>query len=175
MRTLIFILLVASPLLVKAQQSSIGLSLGYTSNGLAGLAEYNHHFKEKSVINSSLYYSHAKYQQNAIESIYNNITVNVGYYYKVHNATQGHFKILFGGGGVIGYEIINNGQKMLENGVGVTEESKVIYGAYLGANFNYFISDFFAISLVTNEFYHANSDLGNFAFYAGLGIKYFVF
>jgi len=175
MKHLLFIIFGVFTIVVNSQQSSIGLSGGYTTNGIAGIAEYNHHWGSHSTINSSLYYSYNTIKENELEALYSDITVNVGYYHKVHNAEQGRFKILLGGGGVIGYEIINNGKDVLDNGVGIKGESQIIYGAYVGTNLNYFISDAFALSLVGNEFYHINSDLGNFVFYVGVGLKYYVF
>ncbi|WP_075344136.1 conjugal transfer protein TraO [Tenacibaculum agarivorans] len=160
---------------MQAQRSSVGVSGGYTSNGFGAMVEYNHFWKEKNSINSSVYYSLASIDQGTETLDYNNITLNVGYYRRLINFEDGRFTNEIGGGGVIGYEILNDGKEELDTGAVIEGESQVIYGAYIGTNFNYFISDFFTVSLVANQFYHVNSDLGNYATYVGLGIKYYVF
>lgn len=175
MKKLVLTILLYSPVLVFCQQSSIGISGGYASNGIGTIAEYNHYFKERSIINSSIYYSFSSINEKGQEINFSDITLNVGYFYRVLKTGKSRFSINLGGGGVAGYEVINNGSNTLDSGAILNAESKAIFGAYVGSQINYFISNYFSLSLVTNQFYHANSDIGELAFYTGVGIKYFVF
>jgi len=178
MRTLIISMLVFFPIFLFAQHSSIGISGGYTTNGYGGIAEYNYHFgnDNKSVLNTSIYFSQATQDfTNDKDVPYNNATLNLGYYYKALESGNQRFSFFLGGGIVIGYESLNNGKDTLDSGAIIDGESQTIYGGYVGGTLNYLFNDSLAISLVTNEFYHTNSDIGNFAFYAGLGLKLYIF
>lgn len=175
MKKQILMALLLLPLFVVAQQSSSGFSLGYTTNGYGGIGEYNHYFGKASVINFSVYASQATFNGGGFKINYNNIMGNVGYYHRVHNVDRGKFRVLLGGGGTIGAELSKIKESPFDNGTFNTTDTKLIYGGYIGSNMNYIISEYFALSLVLNQFYHANSDIGKFAFYSGLGIKFFVF
>ena len=78
-------------------------------------------------------------------------------------------------GAVGGYELVNNGDDRLDNGVIVHTESKLIYGGFIGLELDFVLNEEISIYIATNQYYHANSDLGNFVFYGGLGLNYYLF
>lgn len=157
---------------MNAQGSSISLSGGYTTNGIGVLANYNIELNRNSYVHLSGYYSIAEDQQKNYDIAYNNLSLNVGYFYNVLTTADRRFTISLGGGGLVGYEIINNGNSTLDTGAIVDGDSKVIYGGFVGADTSYSLTDALSLTLIVQEYYHNNSDLGNFALYSGLGIRY---
>lgn len=160
-----------------AQKSSIGLSGGYATDGVGFFMQYNHYVdkESKQKIQVGLSYSIASQKVSSISIPYNDIGLTVGYGRIVYESQYEQFLASVQGGGIVGYEVINNGNIDLNNGSSINAESQLIYGAYIGTDFSYFISDYLALNLVVNQYYHANSDLGNFSFYAGIGTKFFIY
>ena len=72
-----------------------------------------------------------------------------------------------------GYETVNKGEKNLSNGALITSRPGFIYGAFLGLDIDYSISDKLSLVLKANQYYHANSNLGEFVPFVGLGLKYY--
>jgi hypothetical protein len=103
---------------------------------------------------------------------YNDLSLNIGYYYKILQDRYNRFHLSLGLGGLVGYEILNNGDNELPNGAVIDGESRLIYGGFVGGEAEYALSDTFSLILVATEFYHVNSDIGNTSFYGGLGVKY---
>lgn len=160
----------------QAQGYSDGFSatLGAVQNGIGGLFSYNyfldrHDFIEGSVLLTA---SNHKYLED-IKIPYNDFTVNIGYSKNVYYNYQNTFNINLSAGGVFGYETLNKGDTNLPNGALIISKPGFIYGAYLGADFDISISDNASIILKTNEFYHANSSLGQFLPYAGIGVRFY--
>ena len=87
---------------------------------------------------------------------------------------QNTFNINIGAGGVFGYETINKGDKNLKGGEKIISESGFIYGAYLGLDLDYSLSDVLSVSLKANQYYHANSSLGDFVPFVGLGARIYI-
>lgn len=172
MKKLVCILMLSVPSLFFAQQPSLGISGGYTTNGFAVLGVYYHGLSDRSDIHISLYFSVAESKSDAMKVPYNDLSLNIGYYYKILQDRYNRFHLSLGLGGLVGYEIINNGDNELPNGAVIDGESQLIYGGFVGGEAEYALSDTFSLILVANEFYHVNSDLGNTSFYGGLGIKY---
>ena len=74
-----------------------------------------------------------------------------------------------------GYELVNGGQNELSNIVFINGESKLIYGAVVGAEIDVIISNRLSIVAKTSQFYHVNSDFGKFTNFSGLGLRYYFF
>ncbi len=74
--------------------------------------------------------------------------------------------------GTLGHEHINKGDFILSNGAMITDESKVIYGAFGGLDADIQFSEKLSLVTKTNIYYHANSDLAKTKFFVGLGLKY---
>ena len=169
------ILMLAGQFFCFAQEASLGITGGYTTNGFGLQAGYYKALSDKAELQVLLYASEAENTQSNIDIPYNDISLNVGYFYKLLQNRYNRFHLALGGGGLVGYEILNRGSNELETGAIIDGESQVVYGAFVGAEFAYYISDSFGIIAVANEFYHINSDIGASFFYGGIGIKYTLF
>ena len=93
-------------------------------------------------------------------------------FYDVEQALMGE-NVNIGAGGVFGYETVNKGEKNLSNGALITSRPGFIFGAFLGLDIDYSISDKLSLVLKANQYYHANSNLGEFVPFVGLGLKYY--
>lgn len=155
--------------------SSIGLSGGYAEDGLGVMATYNYHLSRNRYAQLSVFAAIAEDKGN-FNIPYNIFTVQPGYFIKVWE--QRRFKkysLNLGGGAIVGYEVINNGNNLLDTGAVINAKSQFIYGVYLGMEGEINISNSFSILLKANEYYHVNSDVGNFYPYVGAGLRYFLF
>lgn len=156
------------------QHSAISLTSGITEDGGAVLASYNYYLNNDNFIQGSVFVSFAKDKYLSDISIpYNDFTVNAGYYKKIIKSKNNFFKVSLGLGGVFGYESVNNGDKELVNGALVKSESGFIYGAFAGLDTDIYLSESFSVVVKINEYYHHNSDVGQFVAFAGGGIRYF--
>lgn len=155
--------------------SSIGLSGGYAEDGFGVMATYNYHLDRNSFAQLGIFTAIAE-DKGTFDIPYNIFTVQPGYFRKVwEQPTFKKYALDLGGGGVLGYEVINNGNNTLENGAILDARSQFIYGAYLGLEFEILLGNSLSVLIKTNEYYHANSDVGNFYPYAGIGLRYFLF
>lgn len=178
MKKTMFYLLAGLPLLTLAQTSHLGVSGGYAENGFAFLVNYNYGLTESSYLQAGAYGSFAKSIQTdqvEYEIPYSDFSLNIGYYQDVFRNRTKQFKVSIGGGGVAGYELVNGGDSELETGALVEAENQFIYGAFAGVEVDIVLNDAISIYGAVNEYYHLNSDLGNFVFYGGVGIKYYIF
>lgn len=156
--------------------SSLGLSGGYAEDGIGILATYNYHLNKFNYAQVSVFASIAEDKEGVYDIPYNIFTVQPGMFFNVWEQSRfKKYKINIGGGGIIGYEVFNNGNNELENGAVIDGKSKFIYGAYAGAEFEIYINNEWALLVKANEYFHANSDVGQFYLYAGVGLRYFLF
>ncbi len=168
--------LIILPFLAKAQDDSIGISVGYTTNGIGVLLSYNKSINDNSYIQVGGYYSIAEDQSNDnVKVPYNDMSLNIGYFHNIITSLEREFHFAIGGGGIAGYEIINGGNSEIREGIIVDGENQFIYGAFVGLEAGYYFSDHFSVSATVNEYYHIGSDLGKAVFYGGLGVKYHIF
>jgi len=173
---LLLIVLFFTSLTTKAQSYANGfaLNIGVVQDGIGGIMSYNYFLDRHDFIEAGLFFSAANYKyKESIKVPYNDFTVNAGYSKNVYYNLQNTFNVNIGAGGVFGYETVNKGEKRLENGALVKSRAGFIYGAYIGIDIDYSINDRFSITLKANEFYHANSELGEFIPFAGLGFRYY--
>ncbi|PIB39070.1 conjugal transfer protein TraO [Maribacter sp. 4G9] len=175
MKKIVCILMLSVQALCFSQESSLGISGGYTTNGFGVQAGYYNTLTDTGELQITLFASVAEEKTPFVDIPYNDISLNVGYFYKLVQDRYNRFHLALGGGGLVGYEVLNGGNNELDNGALVDGESKLIYGGFVGGELVYFISDTFALMGVANEFYHLNSDIGNLSFYGGLGVKYTLF
>lgn len=155
--------------------SSIGVSGGYAEDGYGIIATYNYHLNRNRYAQLSIFGAIAE-DKGTFDIPYNIFTVQPGYFIKVWEERRfKRYSINLGGGGIIGFEVINNGNNELETGAIIDARSQFIYGVYAGMEGEITISNSFSILIKANEYYHINSDIGNFYPYAGIGIRYFLF
>ncbi len=155
--------------------SSIGISSGYAEDGFGIMATYNYHLNRSRYAHLSVFAVVAE-DKGSFTIPYNIFTVQPGYFFKVlEQRTFKSYALNLGGGAIIGYEVINKGNSLLETGAIIDASSKFIYGVYVGLEGELTLSNDFSLLVKANEYYHANSDVGNFYPYAGIGLRYFLF
>jgi len=155
--------------------SSVGLSGGYAEDGFGIMGTYNYHLNRNRYAQLSIFAAIAE-DKGTFNIPYNIFTVQPGYFIKVWE--QKNFKkyaLNVGGGAIIGYEVINSGNNLLDTGAIIDAKSQFIYGVFLGLEGEITLSNDFSVLLKANEYYHVNSDVGNFYPYAGIGLRYFLF
>lgn len=85
------------------------------------------------------------------------------------------FYISVYGGGMVGYEVVNNGSNTLKNS-GITSKklkNNFIYGAVLGVQGEVEMGDSWTVFATGSEVYRMNSEVGKFSFMIGGGVKYY--
>ena len=155
--------------------SSVGLSGGYAEDGYGFMGTFNYHINRNRYAQLSIFASISE-DKGSFNIPYNIFTVQPGYFLKIWE--QKNFKrytLNLGGGGIFGYEIINNGNRSLSNGSILDAKSQFIYGLFLGLEGEATLNNDFSLLIKANEYYHINSDVGQFYPYAGIGIRYFLF
>ncbi|MGP1992953.1 conjugal transfer protein TraO [Zobellia laminariae] len=155
--------------------SSVGISGGYAEDGFGIMATYNYHLSRNRYAQLSVFVAIAE-DKGSFDIPYNIFTVQPGYFIKVWE--QKNFKkygVNLGGGGIFGYEVINNGNSLLSNGAILDAKSQFIYGIFIGVEGEIALSNDFSLLVKANEYYHINSDVGKFYPYAGIGLRYFLF
>lgn len=174
--TLLFICACASSYAQRGNYaSSIGLSAGYAEDGIGFMATYNYHLDRFAYFQVSVFASIAE-DKGKYDIPYNIFTVQPGYFRRIwEQSSFQNFAINIGGGGVIGYEVINNGNNEIYNGAVVNAKSQFIYGVYLGIEGEIRVGNDLYILIKGNEYYHINSDVGKIYPYVGLGFRYFLF
>lgn len=162
---------------LKAQNyaSSLELSSGVVEDGYGINAGYNYYLNRFRYIQGAVFLSFAEDNQQGFSVPYNNFTLNIGYFNNIIEALNRKFAASLGAGPVVGYEIINNGEQELSTGALVNNSSEFIYGGFVGAELDFYLSESFSIIGKANQYYHPSSDLGQFAFFGGVGIRYILF
>ena len=162
---------------LKAQNyaSSLELSSGIVEDGYGINAGYNYYLNRFRYIQGAVFLSFAEDNQQGFSVPYNNFTLNIGYFNNIIEALNRKFTASLGAGPVVGYEIINNGEQELSTGALVNNSSEFLYGGFVGAELDLYLSESFSIIGKANQYYHPSSDLGQFAFFGGIGIRYILF
>lgn len=157
------------------QSTAIGLFGGYSENGAAALLNYNYYTNRENFIQGGIYYSVNKIEKNGFEIPFNIFTLNVGYFDNIYTSLRKNIKVNIGGGPVVGYEVLNNGDNTLDSGAQILDKSQFIYGGFLSAEIDLYLSNDFSFIIKANEYYHVNSDIGQFTLFAGIGFRYFIY
>lgn len=157
--------------------SSIGLSGGYVEDGYGAMFNYNYHIDRYSYFHIGIFAAFAEDRETDFYRIpYNVFTFQPGYYRRIYESAG--FKpisIYLGLGAVGGYEVINNGNNTLPNGAIIQADSQFIYGGFAGAEFDYHFSNSFSLVVKANEYYHVNSDVGNWYPFFSAGIRFYLY
>ncbi|UUW07877.1 conjugal transfer protein TraO [Flavobacterium plurextorum] len=158
----------------QTYKNAFGVGIGATQDGYGVMFSHNYFINDRNSISASILATDAKYKVGEDKIGYNDITLNLGYSVPLYLTQNRKFGIVFGSGVVLGYEIVNGNKNLnLSNGSLILDESKFIYGAYVGLDFDYLINDRTTLFIKVNEYYHANSDLGKFVPFAGIGLRYY--
>ncbi len=172
---LIFIISMSYNAQSQNHSSALDVLGGYVPDGFAGMINYNYYITRYNFVQGSVFYSSHIIEKEGIDIPYSTLTFNIGYMLSVKTSKNQNVKLNIGFGGLAGYEIINNGNDTLENGALLMDKSKFLYGGYLSAELSIYLSDSFNLIFKGNEYYHHNSDLGEFTLFAGAGLRYFLF
>lgn len=179
MKRYVFVLILTAGFAATAQtanySSSLELSGGIAQDGFAASAGYNYYLNRYNYIQGAVYLSFGNIKQDGFEIPYNNFTLNVGYFIRIYNSLDRKFSAAIGLGPVIGLEVVNNGNNELEGGAIVDNSSEFLYGGFAGAELDLYLSESFSLLGKVNQYYHPSSDLGEFALYAGVGLRYILF
>lgn len=161
----------------RAFATSVGLSAGYSEDGYGALFNYNYHNARRSYVHVGLFASFSVDKETVgYEIPYNIFNIQPGYYFRIAQ-TEG-FKpvsLYLGGGGILGYEILNNGNNELPNGALINAKSQFLYGGFAGLEVDYAFSDDWSFVAKANEYYHVNSDVGNWYPYFAVGLRYYLY
>ncbi|GAL77326.1 conjugative transposon protein TraO [Algibacter lectus] len=132
---------------------------------------------ETALFKGGVYYSsNITEVKGALEVPYHIFNVNIGYITNIYTSIRKNTKINIGGGGLVGYEEVNNGNHLLENGALLLDRSKFIYGGFALVELEIYLNNDINLILRLNEYYHMNSDLGGqFTLFTGIGVRYFLF
>lgn len=163
--------------LVTAQNTTTALSLsgGYIDNGFGIDATYNHYLTQDAKLHVGVFFSSFTQDFRAEEIPNSIVTLNASYNQVVWANYSKAVRISLGLGAVAGYEWINNGEDRLPSGAIVNGENTFIYGLSGGGEADITLTDQFSLLLQFIEYYHINSDTGNFMPYASIGLRYFLF
>ena len=168
-----------SILLKTAKKHSFSVFGGYTENGFSFLGSYNFYNsnelrKLNDFIELSFLASFSNEDLSGYEIPVNNYTLNAGYFKRIPmlSGTLQEITTTIGLGGLIGYESINANNQDLPNGALILDESKFIYGGFIGMNVDIFISNHFDLTAKSNLYYHPNSNIGKTKIFIGVGLKY---
>lgn len=157
--------------------SSIGLSGGYVEDGYGALFNYNYHMDRYSYFHIGIFGAFAEDRETELYEIpYTLFTFQPGYFRRIYqNSGFKPISVYLGLGAVGGYEVINNGNNTLPNGAIILADSKFIYGGFVGAEFDYHFSNSFSLVVKANEYYHVNSDIGNWYPFFAVGLRYYLY
>ena len=177
---LLFHSIVLMTLSVSAQHhgnyaSSIGLNAGWVEDGYGIAGTYNYHTSRTQYAQLNLFVAIAE-DKGTFNIPYNIFSAQLGYYSKIwEQRSFKNFALNVGGGALLGFESINNGDNTLETGAEINAESKFIYGLFVGLEGEIILGNEITVIIKANEYYHINSDIGEFYPYAGLGLRYYLF
>lgn len=158
----------------QSYSNGFSVSLGAVQDGVGGLISYNYFIDRHDFIEAGLFLTAANYKyKEDIKIPYNDFTANIGFSKNVFYNYQNTFNVNLCGGGVFGYETLNRGDKNLSNGALILSKQSFIFGGYLGVDIDYSITDKTSLLLKANQFYHANSSLGEFMPYVGVGVRFY--
>ena len=162
------------PFIFCSAQASFGVSGGYASDGIGAHASYNYETISNGYFQVSLFASDNESSVGEVEVPFRTIFLNLGYYHTVVRNRSEQLSLALGGGGTLGYEILNDGDTILDTGAIIAGNEGLVFGGFVGAELQYFLSDSFALLLVENTQIYGNSQLGTLSIYAGLGIRFYI-
>ncbi|WP_158978327.1 conjugal transfer protein TraO [Cellulophaga sp. L1A9] len=172
---LLVVLLLSNFIHAQAFSSSVMGAVGKFGDGYGGEMTYNSNLDEYSFTQIALDVSLSNYTSGEVTIPYSSYTVSYSYFTTLY-ATARRYKVLSIGAGLLaGYELVNGGDEAFSNIVFLDGQSKLIYGGTVGAEIDIIISNHMSIVAKTSQFYHMNSDFGEFTNFSGIGLRYYFF
>lgn len=155
-------------------QASVDSVIGISDNGLANQTSFNVEVNHEKAIDFQLgfYINSNDYEEQNIEIPIDVFLINLGAAKKIKFLSKKkQIATKISAGFSFGAEILNDGDKELENGALLSNGSGFLFGGYVGASSALKINQkFSAIIRLTNFF--SNSDILQTSFIAGLGLRY---
>lgn len=151
----------------KQVNSFKDITLGYADKGFGLHASYNK-FLKKAYYKIGLDASFSKIKNGSYKIPVNVYNVNLGYYYPLLHKTN--FNWAIGAGGLLGFETVNGGDDVVDDKI-IKAENNFIYGAYIGTEVGFRVSDHIGLVGKINQNFYLNSDVGSQAPYFGFGIR----
>lgn len=179
MKRILFMMFVIGSLYSgRAQNFSPAVTLtgGWAEDGFALSMNYNYYIQRKQFIEAGLFglFGNDTYKDQKIP--YQIFAAQIGYFHSLFESGRGQaVNFAFGGGLTGGYEVINHGNNTLSSGAIITDKSQFVYGLYAGLEVDLYLNHAFSLLLKANQYYHINSDLGQFTPYVGVGLRYYLF
>ncbi len=159
----------------QSTTTAFSVSGGYVDGGFGVDAAYNRYLTQAAKLHIGVFFSRLT-QDFKSEEINNSVvTLNWSYHQMIWANYSKAVRLSLGIGVVAGYEDINNGDDRLPSGAIINGESKFIYGLSGGGEADIILTDQLALLVQFVEYYHINSDVGNFMPYASVGLRYFLF
>lgn len=157
----------------QAYTNTASVTGGIAGNGYGGEITINTNLGEKDFIQIALDVAVDNFVQGEVSVPYSSYVASYSYFTTLYSTGRRKQVLSAGIGGVVGYELVNNGDKDLSNIVTVEGDSGFIYGAQATAELDVIISEHYSLVLKTTQFYHVNSEFGNLTNFSGLGIRYY--
>lgn len=155
--------------------SSVGFVGGYAEDGYGMTLNFNYYVSRTDYVQGAVYASFSKENQRQFEIPFDIFTTNFGYYKRVYGSLRETYIINLGVGAVMGYEVVNNGVSLLNNGAIIDSKTNFIYGAFGSVELEIPVTNKWSFLAKYNQFYHKNSDLGELTLFVGGGIRFFLF
>jgi len=159
---------------IQAQRHKLAFTLtgGLAQEGFGGTAAIDYKTNEFDFVQANFITTFSELKYEDIKVPVDIFSFNPGYFFDIIRDNSRYVAIAFGAGGVIGYEIINDNETLLDNSQTLDIKTrKVIFGAFAGLDVDVFIIPTIAATLKVNQNVHFNSDIGKFIPYIGMGIK----
>lgn len=157
-----------------AQTYTIGASIngGITDEGFGGMVTLDYKIGWFDFAQVGIQSYQAKKMASTGDEIDVDFTAaNLGYFVDLIGNNNRKLAIYLGAGLVAGSERLNKGDELLPSGAFLKEAKRFIYGGFVGADLDVFIIPTVTLNFKAYQYYHINSELGNFNPYAGAGIK----
>ena len=120
----------------------------------------------------ALEYTHQYHDYKALRIPQETYTAEGGYSFFLLGDVRKNITLNFGITGVVGYESINRGEAMLDDGAKILSEDNFVYGAGGRLTFEMYLSDRFVLVLQGRTKVLWGTDLEQFRPSAGVGLRF---
>jgi len=101
-------------------------------------------------------------------------TGEIGYYKQMFSDHSKTFFVSVGASAMSGYETVNRGKNLLDDGAELTNKDKFLYGGAIGMETETFLTDRLVLLLHARERILFGSTVSKFRFQYGLGVKFII-
>ena len=157
----------------QSYNNTFSVTGGIFGDGFGGEATFNNNLDEVSFTQIALDVSMDSFLVGDVSIPYSSYALSYSYFTTLYSTARRMKVLSVGAGGVVGYELVNNGNNDLSNIVFVDGESKFIYGLQGTLEIDIIISEHYSLLVKTTQFYHVNSDFGKLTNYSGVGLRYY--